>query len=231
MAMDTTIRVRKKKVGNFFSEIMSHFSIVVSFPPSPQPLVEVTIRGAVDRKTGMVMNITELKEHMDQAIMKPLDHKNLDKDVDFFKVQVCVAVLPLCHSLKIQMFIFPLCFVIRFVQKPSTTENLAVFIWQNLTKRMHRPDLLYEVKIQETDKNSVVFRGRTTSSHSNNADRVRSSVSSDSDWVKEEDANNNKRPKTFYWASTTCTFQLSFSLIDATRHSISRVNFIGLIFI
>lgn len=51
-------------------------------------LVEVTIRGAVDKKTGMVMNITELKDHMDQAIMKPLDHKNLDKDVDFFKLQV-----------------------------------------------------------------------------------------------------------------------------------------------
>lgn len=50
--------------------------------------VEVTIRGAVDRKTGMVMNITELKDHMDHAIMKPLDHKNLDVDVDFFKIRV-----------------------------------------------------------------------------------------------------------------------------------------------
>lgn len=72
--------------------------------------------------------------------------------------------------------------IFRFVQKkPSTTENLAVFIWQNLTKRMHRPDLLYEVKIQETDKNSVVFRGRTNGGHTNHSDRVRSSVSSDSD--------------------------------------------------
>lgn len=51
-------------------------------------LVEVTIRGTVDKKTGMVMNITELKEHMDHAIMIPLDHKNLDKDVDFFKLTV-----------------------------------------------------------------------------------------------------------------------------------------------
>lgn len=48
----------------------------------------MTIRGLVERKTGMVMNITELKDHMDHAIMKPLDHKNLDKDVDFFKYQV-----------------------------------------------------------------------------------------------------------------------------------------------
>lgn len=68
------------------------------------------------------------------------------------------------------------------VQKPSTTENVAVFIWQNLIKRMHRPDMLYEVKIHETDKNSVIFRGKTTASHTNHTDnRVRSSVSSDSD--------------------------------------------------
>lgn len=57
----------------------------------------MTIRGAIEKKTGMVMNISELKEHMDQAIMKPLDHKNLDKDVEFFKIQVhnFANVLPL----------------------------------------------------------------------------------------------------------------------------------------
>ena len=33
----------------------------------------------------MVMNITDLKEHMDSVIMKKLDHKNLDKDVSYFQ--------------------------------------------------------------------------------------------------------------------------------------------------
>lgn len=42
----------------------------------------------MDRTTGMVMNISELKDLMEHAIMKPLDHKNLDKDVDFFKTRV-----------------------------------------------------------------------------------------------------------------------------------------------
>lgn len=46
--------------------------------------VEITIRGTVDPKTGMVMNITELKDYIDRVIMKTLDHKNLDKDVDYF---------------------------------------------------------------------------------------------------------------------------------------------------
>lgn len=36
----------------------------------------------------MVMNIADLKDHMDHTIMKNLDHKNLDKDVPFFKNNV-----------------------------------------------------------------------------------------------------------------------------------------------
>lgn len=46
-------------------------------------------------------------------------------------------------------------------RQPSTTENLAVYVWDNLRKHLPDPDLLFEVKIQETEKNSVVYRGRT----------------------------------------------------------------------
>lgn len=61
--------------------------------------------------------------------MKRLDHKNLDRDVAYFK------------------------------NTPSTTENVAIYIWQNLKTIMKRPELLYEIKIHETDKNSVIYRG------------------------------------------------------------------------
>ncbi|KFB39192.1 AGAP008730-PA-like protein [Anopheles sinensis] len=91
--------------------------------------VEITVRGPVDPKTGMVINITDLKEYMDHAIMKKLDHLNLDKDVPYFK------------------------------NLPSTTENVAIFIWDSLKLIMKSPELLYEIKIYETDKNSVVYRG------------------------------------------------------------------------
>ncbi|RXM31508.1 6-pyruvoyl tetrahydrobiopterin synthase [Acipenser ruthenus] len=78
------------------------------------------------------MDIQRLK-HKDaniykMAIMEPLDHKNLDKDVPYFADVV------------------------------STTENVAVFIWDNLLKFLP-PNSLYEVKIHETDKNIVVYRG------------------------------------------------------------------------
>ncbi|XP_033894607.1 6-pyruvoyl tetrahydrobiopterin synthase isoform X2 [Acipenser ruthenus] len=46
--------------------------------------VEITVRGKIDPATGMVLNITDLKEYIEMAIMEPLDHKNLDKDVPYF---------------------------------------------------------------------------------------------------------------------------------------------------
>lgn len=44
----------------------------------------------------------------------------------------------------------------------STTENLAIFMWDQLQKVMEKPNLLHEVKILETEKNHVVYRGGTT---------------------------------------------------------------------
>lgn len=52
--------------------------------------------------TGMVINISELKAYIKEAVTDVLDHKNLDKDVPYFKENV------------------------------STTENLAAFAWQRL---------------------------------------------------------------------------------------------------
>ncbi|XP_077359639.1 6-pyruvoyl tetrahydrobiopterin synthase isoform X2 [Festucalex cinctus] len=90
--------------------------------------VEITVRGKIDHITGMIMNLTDLKRCIEEVIMIPLDHKNLDKDVPYFAT---VA---------------------------STTENLAVYIWDNMAKAI-APYNLYEIKIHETDKNIVTYRG------------------------------------------------------------------------
>uniref|UniRef100_A0A8C2Q219 6-pyruvoyl tetrahydrobiopterin synthase n=1 Tax=Cyprinus carpio TaxID=7962 RepID=A0A8C2Q219_CYPCA len=119
--------------------------------------VEVTVRGKIDRNTGMVMNLTDLKECIEEAIMKPLDHKNLDLDVPYFADVVRYDSLSLflphiCHNTVILMT-----FSCLFVSC-STTENLAVFIWESMVKLLP-PDSLHEIKIYETDKNIVVYRG------------------------------------------------------------------------
>ena len=119
--------------------------------------VEVSIRGPVDQKTGMVMNLTDLKEVMNDCIMKPLDHKNVDKDVALFK------------------------------SIPSTAENIAVFIWDSLSLKLDRPELLHEVKLWETDKNFVSYHGQRTETrvvpplNRRKSENICSAMSSDSE--------------------------------------------------
>ncbi|XP_043480949.1 6-pyruvoyl tetrahydrobiopterin synthase [Leptopilina heterotoma] len=92
-------------------------------------IVEVTVKGPVDPITGMVMNITDLSRYMNDVLMTRLDHKNLDKDVPYFE------------------------------KKVSTSENVAIYIFDELKKLLPKPELMYEVKLYETDKNIVIYRG------------------------------------------------------------------------
>lgn len=51
-------------------------------------IVTATVRGPVDSVTGMVINIVDLKKAMELTVMQTLDHKNLDKDVPYFRDRV-----------------------------------------------------------------------------------------------------------------------------------------------
>lgn len=46
--------------------------------------IEVTIRGEVDSKTGIVIDLTVVKNVIEECITKRLDHKNLNLDVAEF---------------------------------------------------------------------------------------------------------------------------------------------------
>jgi 6-pyruvoyltetrahydropterin/6-carboxytetrahydropterin synthase len=50
-------------------------------------VVEVTVKGEVDRVTGMVVNLVHIKSSLENVIDQ-LDHRNLDVDVPFFKEHV-----------------------------------------------------------------------------------------------------------------------------------------------
>ncbi|KAJ3092284.1 hypothetical protein HK102_008936 [Quaeritorhiza haematococci] len=92
--------------------------------------VEVVLKGKVDPKTGMFINLTDLKACMKTAIMDVMDHRHLDLEVPFFK------------------------------ENPSTAENIALFIWDNMQRHLPpNAGALYEVRLHETDNNVVVYRG------------------------------------------------------------------------
>lgn len=47
-------------------------------------VLEVTVRGEIDSRTGMILNLTDLKKAMDEQIIELVDHKHLNLDVPLF---------------------------------------------------------------------------------------------------------------------------------------------------
>jgi 6-pyruvoyltetrahydropterin/6-carboxytetrahydropterin synthase len=68
--------------------------------------LEVTVKGEVDPRTGMVMSLTDLKKVIEEAVTHSMDHKNLNLDVP-----VLQGVNP-------------------------TAENLVVVFWKLLEQRL-----------------------------------------------------------------------------------------------
>ncbi|VDM57331.1 unnamed protein product [Angiostrongylus costaricensis] len=88
----------------------------------------VKLRGIPDPVTGMVYDLSELKKSM-KAVLDTVDHKNLDKDVEWFQHNV------------------------------STTENVAIYLWEKLRVQMKTPKVLYKVTVEETPKNIFSYKG------------------------------------------------------------------------
>lgn len=92
--------------------------------------LEVTIRQTIDKNTGLCYNLDYLKAAINDNVMALLDHQHIDLDVSYFRDQGIV----------------------------STTENLAVFIWNQLQSKLGN-GILYKVILHETDKNKFVYKG------------------------------------------------------------------------
>jgi 6-pyruvoyltetrahydropterin/6-carboxytetrahydropterin synthase len=96
-------------------------------------LLEITICGIVDRNTGILFDLKELKGILEEEITARFDHRHLNHDVP--ELQECVP----------------------------TTEVLAVLIWDILEERLlainNRGIALHEVKLYETGKNAVRYLG------------------------------------------------------------------------
>lgn len=68
--------------------------------------LEVAVAGDADPQTGMVVNLTDLDRILREEVDRPLDHKNLNRDVR------------------------------EFADAPPTAENLAVWIWRRVAARI-----------------------------------------------------------------------------------------------
>lgn len=93
--------------------------------------LEVTVKGVIN-SNGMVINITDLKAIIEQHVLQKLDHKNIDNDVNYFRINNIV----------------------------STSENVCVFIWNQISEHLPSDVQLHCIKLHETEKNIVEFYGQ-----------------------------------------------------------------------
>jgi 6-pyruvoyltetrahydropterin/6-carboxytetrahydropterin synthase len=93
-------------------------------------VLDVTLRGGIDPDTGILINLTNLKDAVRGLIIDHVDHRHLNCDS------------PLCDGVN------------------PTTENLAVLFWNVLSARFG--SLLFELRLQETEKNWVIYRGESS---------------------------------------------------------------------
>jgi 6-pyruvoyltetrahydropterin/6-carboxytetrahydropterin synthase len=84
-------------------------------------VIEVTVEGETDPVTGMVFDLRELKQILNDQVIEPMDHRFLNKEVPPFD-----HVVP-------------------------TAENLAAEIWNRLEPRIERRGVrLKNVRLYET---------------------------------------------------------------------------------
>ena len=62
-------------------------------------ILEVTVHGAPDEHTGMVMNLTEMKKIINEQVIDWVDHKHLNHDVPWLE-----GVIPTAEMLAIKFW-------------------------------------------------------------------------------------------------------------------------------
>lgn len=90
----------------------------------------VTVKGDVNPDTGFLVNLKDLSDIIEQRVLEKLDHRNINLEVDFMS------------------------------GKLASTENLAIAIWNELSKPI--ADIgasLHLIKLCETENNFVEYFG------------------------------------------------------------------------
>lgn len=90
----------------------------------------VTIKGEINPETGYVVDLHELSDIIQTLVIEPIDHKNINLEVDFMKDQIV------------------------------SSENLACSIWEQLEPRINQLGAtLHCIRLDETENNYVEYFG------------------------------------------------------------------------
>ena len=83
-------------------------------------ILDVTLTGPIDHKSGFIYDIQKLKKIVHERVISVLDHSQIQEDVKWFK------------------------------GKQPSTENLVIFIWEQIVSEIKDPAKLHKIKLRET---------------------------------------------------------------------------------
>ena len=90
----------------------------------------VTVRGEVDPKTGLIIHLRHVSNLIAEKILKKVDHRNLNLEVDFLQGKV------------------------------PTSENVAIGIWNELDEGIRAlGGTLHCVRLEESENNIIEYYG------------------------------------------------------------------------
>jgi 6-pyruvoyltetrahydropterin/6-carboxytetrahydropterin synthase len=92
-------------------------------------VIEVAVEGDPDPVTGMILDLKQLKEILEDKVINIYDHRLLNREVEPFD-----RIVP-------------------------TVENISIDIWSRLVSAIPAPAHLYSVRVHETSELSVEYRG------------------------------------------------------------------------
>jgi len=96
--------------------------------------LEVTVRGGIPSRTGMVMNLTDLMRILREEILPEVDHKHLNHDVPFLEGGI------------------------------PTAENIAVALWDRIEPKIERFEgcRLHRIRLYESRNSFVDYLGSSS---------------------------------------------------------------------
>ncbi len=93
-------------------------------------ILYVTIRGEIDPGTGLVIHLRHISQLIEDKILKKLDHKNLNLEVDFLSGKV------------------------------PTSENVAMGIWNELHEEISKLGAKLQcIRLEQSENNIVEYFG------------------------------------------------------------------------
>lgn len=91
--------------------------------------LDVTVEGDIDSETGYVIDLKELKEIVKAAVIRDVDHRNLNEEVAWM------------------------------AGRNPTTENVVVAMWERIVPQLPEGLRLHRLVLHETPRNRAEYTG------------------------------------------------------------------------